>query len=151
MAIYLNNNVGVKLATAAAPTVPSVDISTYVSAVTLTQSFDELEVTTMTDYAHKFVKGLQSATLTIDFYNDWAAGQVMATLGAAWGTTLAVSMITGNGATPLTVSATNPTFQFSILVNNLTPVGSGGVGDEASSSLSFTVNTVVTQSSSTAF
>ena len=75
----------------------------------------------------------------------------MVTLGAAWGTTLAVSMITGAGSSPATVSADNPTFQFSILVNNLTPVGNGGVGDEAASSLSFTINTVVTQSSSTPF
>lgn len=151
MAIYLNNNVGVKLATLAAPTVPSIDITTYVSAVTLTQTFDEIEVTTMQDLSHRFAKGLQAATLTIEFFNDWAASQVMATLGAAFGTTLAVSMITGSGSTTLTVSATNPTFQFSILVNNLTPVGNGGVGDEAASSLSFTINTVVTQSSSTPF
>jgi len=73
MAIYLNNNVGVKLATAAAPTVPSIDISSYVSAVTLTQIVDELEVTSMGDSAHKVVAGLQSATLQIDFFNDWAA------------------------------------------------------------------------------
>ena len=49
MAIYLNNNVGIKLATAAAPTVPSIDISSYVTATTLTQTFDELEVTSMGD------------------------------------------------------------------------------------------------------
>ncbi len=151
MAIYLNNNVGVKLATAAAPTVPSINISTYVSAVTLTQTVDEIEVTAMGDSAHKYAAGLQAATLTIDFFNDWAASQVMTTLNAAFGTTLAVSMITGVGSAPTTVSATNPTYQFSILVNNLTPVGNGGVGDEAASSLSFTVNTVVTQSSSTPF
>jgi len=151
MAIYLNNNVGVKLATAAAPTVPSINISAYVSAVTLTQTVDEIEVTSMGDSAHKYAAGLQAATLTIDFFNDWAASQVMTTLNAAFGTTLAVSMITGVGSAPTTVSATNPTYQFSILVNNLTPVGNGGVGDEAASSLSFTVNTVVTQSSSTPF
>ena len=105
----------------------------------------------MQDLSHRFAKGLQSANLTLDFFNDWAAAQVMATLGAAWGTTIAVSMITGSGSTPLTVSATNPTFQFSILVNNLTPVGNGGVGDEAASSLSFTINSVVTQSSTVVF
>jgi hypothetical protein len=148
MAIYLNNNVGVKLATAAAPTVPSIDISSYVSAVTLTQIVDELEVTTMGDAAHKVVGGLQSATLQIDFFNDWAASQVMTTLNAAFATTLAVSMITVKGTA---VSATNPTYQFSIFVNNLTPVGSGGVGDEAASSLSFTVNTTVTVSPTIAF
>lgn len=151
MAIYLNNNVGIKLATAAAPTTPSINISAYVTAVTLTQVVDELEVTAMGDTAHKFAAGLQAATLTIDFLNDWATSQVMATLSAAFGTTLAVSMITGAGASPATVSAQNPTYQFSILVNNLTPVGNGGVGDEASSSLSFTINTPVVVSPTIAF
>jgi hypothetical protein len=148
MAIYLNNNVGVKLATAAAPTVPSIDISSLVSAVTLTQTFDELEVTSMGDLSHRYVAGLQAATFSIDFFNDWASSQVMQTLNAAVGQTLAISMITVKGTA---VSAANPSYQFSILVNNLTPVGSGGVGDEAASSLSFTVNSVVTVSPSVAF
>lgn len=148
MAIYLNNNVGIKLATAAAPTVPSIDISSYVTAITLTQVVDELEVTAMGDTAHKFAAGLQAATLSIDFLNDWAASQVMTTLQSAFGTTLAISMITVKGTA---VGATNPTYQFSILVNNLTPVGNGGVADEASSSLSFTVNTPVTVSTTVAF
>jgi len=148
MAIYLNNNVGVKLATAAAPTTPSIDISSYVTGVTLTQIVDELEVTAMGDSAHKFAAGLQAATLTIDFLNDWASSQVMQTLNAAFGTTLAVSMITVKGTI---VSAANPTYQFSILVNNLTPVGNGGVADEATSSLSFTVNTAVTVSPTVSF
>ena len=148
MAIYLNNNVGVKLATAAAPTAPSVDISSYVTGVTLTQIVDELEVTTMGDSAHKVVAGLQSATLQIDFLNDWAAAAVMTTLNSAFGQTLAVSMITVKGTA---VSATNPSYQFSIFVNNLTPVGTGGVGDEAASSISFTVNTTVTVSTTVAF
>jgi hypothetical protein len=148
MAIYLNNNVGVKLATAAAPTVPSIDISSYVSAITLTQIVDELEVTTMGDLSHRVVGGLQSATLQIDFFNDWAASQVMTTLNAAFATTLSVSMITVKGTA---VTATNPTYQFSIFVNNLTPVGIGGVGDEAASSISFTVNSVVTVSPTVAF
>ena len=148
MAIYLNNNVGVKLATAAAPTVPSIDISSYVSAITLTQIVDELEVTTMGDLSHRVVGGLQSATLQIDFFNDWAASQVMTTLNAAFATTLSVSMITVKGTA---VTAANPTYQFSIFVNNLTPVGTGGVGDEAASSISFTVNSVVTVSPTVAF
>ena len=148
MAIYLNNNVGVKLATAGAPTVPSIDISSYVTAVTLTQTFDELEVTTMGDLSRRYVSGLQAANFSVDFLNDWASSQVMQTLNAAAGQTLAVSMITKKGTA---VGADNPSYQFNILVNNLTPVGSGGVGDEAASSLSFTVNSVVTVSPSVAF
>jgi hypothetical protein len=72
----------------------------------------------------------------------------MQTLNAAVGQTLAVSMITVKGTA---VSAANPSYQFNILVNNLTPVGSGGVADEAASSLSFTVNSVVTVSPTVAF
>jgi len=148
MAIYLNNNVGVKLATAAAPTVPSIDISAYVTNAVLNQIVDELEVTAMGDSAHKYVAGLQSGTFSIDFINDWAASQVMTTLNAAFGQTLAVSVITVKGTA---VSATNPTYQFSVLVNNLTPIGTGGVAEVATSSLSFTLNSVLTVSTSVAF
>jgi len=148
MAIYLNNNVGVKLATAAAPTVPSIDISSYVTNAVINQIVDELEVTAMGDSAHKFVAGLQSATFSIDFLNEWASSQVMQTLNAAFGQTLAVSVITVKGTA---VSAANPTYQFSVLVNNLTPIGQGGVAEVATSSLSFTVNSAVTVSPSVAF
>ena len=148
MAIYLNNNVGVKLATAAAPTVPSIDISSYVTNAVINQIVDELEVTSMGDSSHRFVAGLQSGTFSIDFINDWASSQVMQTLSAAFGQTLAVSVITVKGTT---VSAANPTYQFSILVNNLTPIGTGGVAEVATSSLSFTVNSAITVSPSVAF
>jgi hypothetical protein len=148
MAIYLNNNVGVKLATAAAPTTPSIDISSYVTNAVINQIVDELEITSMGDQAHRYVAGLQSGTFTIDFINDWASAQVMQTLNAAFGQTLAVSVITVKGTT---VSAANPTYQFSILVNNLTPIGQGGVSEIATSSLSFTVNSAITVSPSVAF
>ena len=148
MAIYLNNNVGVKLATAAAKTTPSIDISAYVTNAVINQVADELEVTAMGDTAHKFVAGLQSGTLTLDFINDWAASQVMQTLNDAFGKTLSVSVITVKGTA---VSAANPAYQFSILVNNLTPLGQGGVAEIATSSMTFTVNSVVTVSPSVAF
>jgi len=148
MAIYLNNNVGVKLATAAAPTTPSIDISSVVTNAVINQIVDELEVTAMGDLSHRFVAGLQSGTFAIDCINDWAASQVNTTLNAAFGQTISVSVITVKGTA---VSATNPSYQFSILVNNLTPIGTGGVAEVASSSLSFTVNSAVTVSTTVAF
>jgi hypothetical protein len=148
MAIYLNNNVGVKLATNAAPTTPSIDISSYVTSAVINQIIDELEVTTMSDTAHRFASGLQSGSFTIDFINDWASAQVMQTLNEAFGKTLSVSVITVKGTA---VSAANPSYQFSILVNNLTPIGTGGVSEIASSSVTFTLNSALTVSSSVAF
>jgi hypothetical protein len=148
MAIYLNNNVGVKLATAAAPTTPSIDISSVVTNAVINQIVDELEVTSMGDQSHRYVAGLQSGTFSIDCINDWAASQVNTTLNAAFGQTISVSVITVKGTA---VSATNPSYQFSILVNNLTPIGTGGVAEVASSSLSFTVNSAITVSTTVAF
>ena len=65
MAVFLNNGVVV--------TVNAVDLSSYVSSVTLNRTFDELEVTAMGDSGHKFVKGLEASSVTIDFFNDTAA------------------------------------------------------------------------------
>ena len=148
MAIYLNNNVGVKLATNAAPTTPSIDISSLVTSAVINQIVDELEVTAMGDSSHRFVAGLQSGTFTIDFINDWATSQVMQTLNEAFGKTLAVSVITVKGTA---VSAANPSYQFSILVNNLTPIGTAGVAEVATSSVTFTLNSTLTVSPSVAF
>jgi hypothetical protein len=148
MAIYLNNKVGVKLATAAAPTTPSVDISDVVTSAVINQIVDELEITTMSDTSHRFVQGLSSGTFTIDFLNDWDSADVMQTLNAAFGQTLSVSVITVKGTV---VSASNPSYQFSILVNNLTPLGQAGVAEIASSSVTFTLNSAVTVSPSVAF
>lgn len=132
MAIYLDNNVGLKIAT--------VDLSAYVTSITLTQTFDEVETTSMGALAHQFSKGLESSTLQVDFLNDWDASKVQATLQAAYGTSVTAVVIPVKGTA---VSATNPLYTVSILVNNLTPVGTGGPEDFARSSMTFTCTSAV--------
>jgi hypothetical protein len=132
VAITLNNKVGVKIA--------SVDLSDHVTSVTLNQTADELEVTSMGDSAHKYVKGLESATLTVSFLNDQAAASVLDTLSDAFGTTVAWKLLQDKGSA---VSATNKLFSGDLLVNNLTPIN-GGVGDMSTQDITFTVNSVVT-------
>lgn len=132
MAIYLDNNVGLKIAT--------VDLSEYVTSITLLQTFDEVETTTMGAGSHVFSKGLESSTLQVDFLNDWAASKVQATLQAAYGTSVTAVVIPVKGTA---VGATNPLYTVSILVNNLTPVGTGGPEDYARSSMTFTCTSTV--------
>ena len=139
MAIFLNNKVGLKI--------NAVDLSDHVTSVTLNQAFDELEVTAMGDTAHKFVKGLESATLTVSFLNDTATANVLATLQAAYGTTVAVKMLQDKVAA---VSATNNLYTFDILVNNLTPIN-GATGDMATMDITFTINSAVTVASTGSF
>ena len=140
MAIYLDNNVGLKIAT--------VDLSEYVTSITLTQTFDEVETTAMGATSHQFSKGLEASTLTIDFLNDWDAAKVQATLQAAYGTSVTAIVIPVKGTI---VSAANPTYTMSILVNNLTPVGTSGPEDYARSSMTFTCTSAVAYSDSAPF
>jgi hypothetical protein len=139
MAVFLNNKVGVKINT--------VDLSDHVTAVTINRVFDELEVTAMGDSSHKFVKGLEASTVTIDFLNDTASANVLATLQAAWGTTVTAIFIQEKGTA---VSATNPTYTVSLLVNNTTDIN-GAVGDIGTQSITFTTNSAVAVSTSAPF
>lgn len=135
MAIYLDNQVGLKIAT--------VDLSEYVTSITLTQTFDEVETTSMGASSHQFSKGLEASTLQVDFLNDWAASKVQATLQAAYGTSVTALIVPVRAASSTVISATNPLYTVSILVNNLTPVGTGGPEDYARSSMTFTCTSAV--------
>jgi len=127
VAVFLNNGVSV--------TVNSVDLSDHVTAVTINRSFDELEVTAMGDSGHKFVKGLEASSVTIDFLNDTATGEVLPTLQAAWGTNVTVVIKQSSGA----VSATNPSYTMTCLVNNTTDVN-GAVADISTQSVTWNVS-----------
>ena len=127
MAVFLNNGVSV--------TVNSVDLSDHVTAVTINRTFDELEVTAMGDSGHKYVKGLEASSVTIDFLNDTATGEVLQTLQAAWGTNVTVVIKQNSGA----VSATNPSYTMTCLVNNTTDVN-GSVADIGTQSVTWNVS-----------
>ena len=127
MSVYLSN--GVVL------TVNAVDLSTLVSAVTINRTFDELEVTAMGDSGHKFVKGLEASSITIDFFNDEATSKTLQTLNSVWGTSTTVTVKQTSAVT----SATNPLYTMSCLVNNITPIN-GAVGDLSTQSVTWNVN-----------
>jgi hypothetical protein len=128
MAIFLNNKVGLKIAT--------INLSDHATAFTLNRQSDQIEVTAFGDTAHKFVTGLSADTLTVSFLNDTAASSVLATLQAAYGTTVAWQAIQDSSAA---VSATNLLYSGTILVDNLTDIN-GAVGDEGMMDLTFTCN-----------
>jgi hypothetical protein len=127
MAVFLNN--GVVL------TVNSVDLSDHVTAVTINRTFDELEVTAMGDSGHKFIKGLEASSITIDFLNDTATAEVLPTLQAAWGTNVTVTVKQTSAA----VSASNPLYTMTALVNNTTDIN-GGVADLSTQSMTWNVS-----------
>jgi hypothetical protein len=132
MAITLNNKVGVKIAT--------VDFSDLVTAATLNYAFEELEVTAMGDTGRKYVRGLQTGTLTLSFLNDPASSEILDNLLTNFGTTTAVKMIQDSSSV---VADGNKLYTFDILVNNLTPIN-GATGDLSTQDVTFTINGSVT-------
>ena len=130
MAIYLSNTV--------VATLNSIALSDHVTSATINRAFDELEVTAMGDTAHKFVKGLEASTITLDFLSDTAAANVNATLQATWGTTVALTL----KQTSAVVSATNPLYSTTVLVNNTQDIN-GAVADIATQSITFTCNSPI--------
>jgi hypothetical protein len=133
VAIFLNNKVGFKVG--AAP----VDFSDHVTAFTLTQQSDQIEVTAMGSTSHQFVTGLAADTITVTLLNDDAAsgaGSVRATLQAAYGTTVAFKACQDTTAV---ISTTNPLYTGTILIDNLTQIN-GAVADEGMMDLTFTCN-----------
>jgi len=132
MAVFLNNKVGVKVNT--------VDLSDHVTSVTLNRSFNELSVTAMGDAGEKYIKGLETSNVSISFLNDTASANVLATLQAAWGTSVTVVLLQEKGTA---VSATNPLYTMTCLVNNTTDIN-GGVGDLGTQDVTWTVNGAIT-------
>ncbi len=127
MAVYLANT-GIL-------TVNSVDLSSLVSSVTINRAFDELEVTALGDLGHKFVKGLEASSITIDFFNDSASSKTLQTLQTNWGNNVTVTFKQQDAI----VSATNPLYTMTCLINNTTPVN-GAVGDLSTQSVTWNVS-----------
>ena len=145
MAVFLNNQVGLKIGT--------VDLSDHVKSITINQKYDELEVTAMGDFSHRYVKGLESNTLTVSFLNDDATtptASVLATLQSLYGTSATFKACQVASGGTATISASNKLYSGTILVNNLTPIN-GAVGDIGVQDITFTINSVLTVADSGTF
>ena len=129
MSVYLSN--GVVL------TVNAVDLSSLVSSVTINRAFDELEISSMGDSGHRYVKGLESSSISIDFFNDAASAKTLQTLNSSsvWGNNVTVTVKQTSAAT----SAENPLYTMTCLVNNTTPIN-GAVGDLSTQSVTWNVS-----------
>jgi hypothetical protein len=126
MAVYLANT-GVL-------TVNSVDLSSLVTNVVINRSFDELEITSLGDTGHKYVKGLEASSITIDFLNDSASAKTLQTLNTNWGSSVTVTFKQSSATT----SAENPLYTMTCLINNTTPVN-GAVADLSTQSVTWNV------------
>jgi len=124
-------------------TINSVDLSTYVTSVTLSQSADSLETTAMGDTARTFIGGLTNGTIDIDFNADFAASKTEATIYPLVGTTTAVVVKPVDAST----SATNPSYTFNVVVTEWDTLN-GSIGELATHSVSWQIAGAITKATS---
>ncbi len=94
-------------------TVGGVDLSSVVKAVRLPVSFDVKEKTGMGDAAKRRAAGAKDWELGIDWYGDYAASGLYATVQPLVGTSAAVTVKKDSGAT----APTNPLWSGNVLVS----------------------------------
>ena len=121
-------------------TIDTVDFSASLAAVTLDISREQLETTAFGDAARTYIAGLQDASVTFSFHQDFAASAVDATLHAALGTEVAIVVKPTSDA----VGTGNPSYSFNALVTQITPFSSN-VGDLATQDVSFPISGAITR------
>ena len=120
-------------------TVGGVSLGTSVKSVEISLTADAKETTAFGDGWTQRIAGLKDGSIKIDFYQDFAAASVEATLFPLFGTLATVAILPNSG----TATTTNPSYTAVCLVNQLTPV-SGAVGDVMTQSVTWpTSGTVV--------
>ena len=110
--------------TDAAVTVNAVALSTRVKSVTIDYSSDLQEDTAMGATTRSRIGGLLDWTITLEFYQDFAASNVDATLFPLVGTTFTVTAKATSAAT----SATNPQYSGTGILESYSPI-SGSIGN----------------------
>jgi hypothetical protein len=85
-------------------TVNSIDLTDQCTGATVNINYDQLEATSFGDASRKFVSGLGSHSVQLDFYASFAASETWATLNTLVGSTTTVTVQPVAG----TESATNP-------------------------------------------
>lgn len=112
----------------------AVDLSDHVSAVSVETTRPEVEVTSMGDDFQSFIAGIGTADITVTFFNDFAAGEVYATLWPL--STTDTPFVVAIRPTTAAISATNPEFQMTSLMFGFSPL-SGDIGSAATTEVTF--------------
>ena len=101
--------------------VNAVDLSDHVSSITIETTRPEVDVTAMGATYQEFIPGLADATVTINFFQDFAAAKTHATLQPLSSTSTPFNLwilpVKGTA-----ISATNPQIQMSALLYTYNPL-----------------------------
>jgi len=119
-------------------TINSVDLSDKAAGCVLTYEIEAQDATVFGGNRAS-IAGIQNNSLEVTFYQDFAAGEVEATIFPLVGTTTTVVVKPASSA----VSATNPSYTLTgAFLSTHTPINATEVGSTAPFSLTFTGGTL---------
>lgn len=115
-------------------TVNAVDLSNRASSVTINMESDDVDLTSFGSVMKEHAIGLGDGSIDVDFFQDFAAASVDATLYPIYIAKLPVPVVIKPDAAA--VSPTNPSYTMQGLLMSYTPLD-GSVGDASSMSVTF--------------
>jgi hypothetical protein len=118
----------------------NVDLSDHVATVTINQNVDAVETTAFGDAGRTRVGGLEDSSLTLDFHQDFSAGDVDATIAPLVGGTASFDI--SPFGTAVGAAGTAPRYTGTVLLTEWTPLN-GSVGDLSTASVTWPVSGVV--------
>lgn len=115
--------------------VNSVDLTDHIDTVVVGEKWDDNDVSSLGALAHEHLLGLADPTIQLDFFQDFSASSVHATLGPLAGSNtpfpIEVTVDSRSG-----VSSTNPKFTMMALLPNYDLIN-GSVGKPSKTSITF--------------
>ena len=120
-------------------TIAGVSLADHIASVTLGSTYDVLETTAFAGgnvpaAAKERIAGLVDNSVTLEFHQDFAAGEVEQTIYPLLGTVAQVKVQPVNAA----ISADNPEYIFNALISEWTPLN-GAVGELATASVTWPI------------
>jgi hypothetical protein len=121
-------------------TINSVNLSDHINNITLETKDDIIETSAFGSTAKTRVAGLADNQVTLDFHQDFASANVEATIYPLIGQTTTIVVQPTSAA----VSATNPTYTFSAVIVDWTPL-KGQIGQLATASVTWPITGTITK------
>ena len=120
--------------TDASVVVNSVDLSNHVESVEINQEFEDVDLTAMGATAREHGKGLRNDSITINFFQDFAASSLDQTMSPLVTNTAGFAVVIK--PTSAAVSSTNPSYSMTSLLFTYSPIAAS-VGEANQTSIEF--------------
>jgi hypothetical protein len=124
----------------------NIDLSDHVASVTINQSVDAVETTAFGDGGRTRIGGLEDSSITLDFHQDFSAGNVDATIAPLVGGTASFNI--GPFGTAVAAAGTAPRYTGTVLLTEWTPLN-GTVGDLSTASVTWPVSGKIARGTTT--